>query len=141
MKTDVDLVKIIAKNIKNDDDLNINHELVDIEGESVMYENGEHRKEFHIDVIDVKKVMEKNRIKVIYRKNLKMSEGKVAAQVAHAVKNLGTSHVECDIIVLKVSDKKFEELTKEHDCYIQHDLGKTEVDKGTATAAAWFEPK
>ena len=157
MTTDVDLAKIIARNIKNDDDLNINHELVDIEGESVMYdvwgyhpslsvfrkdhENGEHRKEFHIDIIDVKKIMEKNRIKVIYRKNLKMSEGKVAAQVAHAVKNLGTSHVECDIIVLKVSDKKFEELTKEHDCYIQHDLGKTEVDKGTATAAAWFEPK
>ena len=29
------------------------------------------------------------RIKVIYKKNLKMSEGKVAAQIAHAVKNLG----------------------------------------------------
>ena len=29
------------------------------------------------------------KIKAIYIKNLKMSEGKVAAQIAHAVKNLG----------------------------------------------------
>jgi len=79
------------------------------------------------------------KIKVIYRKNLKMSEQKVASQVAHAVKNLGTSPSDCSIIVLKVSDKKFNELSEFHDCYIQKDLGLTEVKAGTSTAAAWIE--
>jgi peptidyl-tRNA hydrolase len=79
------------------------------------------------------------RIKVIYKKNLKMSEGKVAAQVAHAVKNLGITPIDCDIIVLKVSDKKFDELILERECYIQTDKGLTEVKLGTQTAAAWIE--
>ena len=68
-----------------------------------------------------------------------MSEGKVAAQIAHAVKNLGITPVDSDIIVLKVSDKKFEELTSQNDCYIQTDKGMTEVESGTQTTAAWIE--
>jgi len=79
------------------------------------------------------------RIKAIYRKNLKMSEGKVAAQVAHAVKNLGPSPIDSTIIVLKVSDKKFFEMIAEQDCYVQVDLGYSEVEPDTATAAAWIE--
>ena len=79
------------------------------------------------------------RIKAIYKKNLKMSEGKVAAQIAHAVKNLGITPVDSDIIVLKVSDKKFDELVSQHECYIQTDNGLTEVETGTQTAAAWIE--
>lgn len=79
------------------------------------------------------------RIKAIYRKNLKMSEGKIAAQIAHAVKNLGMTPTDCDIIVLRVSDKKFRELTVLYDCYIQVDKGLTEVEGGTQTAAAWIE--
>lgn len=80
------------------------------------------------------------RIKAIYKKNLKMSEGKVAAQIAHAVKNLGITPTDCDIIVLKVSDKKFNELVAENtNCYIQTDKGLTEVETGTQTAAAWIE--
>ena len=79
------------------------------------------------------------RIKAIYIKNLKMSEGKVAAQVAHAVKNLGLTPVDSDIIVLAVSRKKFGELIEENDCYVQTDKGLTEVEQGTQTSAAWIE--
>ena len=79
------------------------------------------------------------RIKAIYIKNLKMSEGKVAAQVAHAVKNLGITPIDSDIIVLAVSRKKFGELITENDCYTQTDKGLTEVEQETQTAAAWIE--
>lgn len=69
-----------------------------------------------------------------------MPEGKVAAQIAHAVKNLGITPTDSDIIVLRVSDKKFDELVAEHpDCYVQVDKGLTVVEKGTATAAAWID--
>jgi peptidyl-tRNA hydrolase len=79
------------------------------------------------------------KIKAIYKKNLKMPEGKVASQIAHAVKNLGITPTDCDIIVLKVSDKKFDELVEENaDCYVQVDKGLTCVEQGTRTAAAWI---
>lgn len=80
------------------------------------------------------------KIKAIYRKNLKMPEGKVASQVAHAVKNLGITPKDSIIVVLAVSDKKFEELTVgKLGCYVQVDMGLTCVESGTRTAAAWIE--
>jgi len=69
-----------------------------------------------------------------------MSEGKIAAQVAHSVKNLGITPIDSDIIVLGVSRNKFKELTEfNKTCYIQVDKGLTEVEEGTPTAAAWIE--
>ena len=69
-----------------------------------------------------------------------MPEGKVASQIAHAVKNLGKTPRDCDIVVLRVSKTKFDELVEEHpECYVQVDKGLTVVNKGTATAAAWID--
>ena len=79
------------------------------------------------------------RVKAIYRKNLGMSDGKIAAQIAHAVIGLGVTDPLCTIVVLKVSDKKFAELTARHDCYVHSDYGFTEVAEGAKTAAAWIE--
>ena len=79
------------------------------------------------------------RIKAIYVKNLKMTEGKIAAQVAHAVKNLGVTPIDCDIVVLGVSTTKFNELITQNECYVQIDKGLTQVESGTKTAAAWIE--
>lgn len=84
------------------------------------------------------------RIKVLYPRNLRMSEGKVAAQVAHAVKNLGDTPVDCSIVVLKASTTKMismEEVLMNSDFryYLQKDLGLTEVPAGTPTALAWIE--
>jgi hypothetical protein len=58
----------------------------------------------------------------------------------YAVKNLGISPTDCDIVVLGVSTTKFNTLTS-MDCYIQRDKGLTEVESGTATAAAWIDNK
>lgn len=79
------------------------------------------------------------KIKAIYRKNLKMSEGKVASQIAHAVIGLQATDALMTIVVLKVSDKKFNELINEKNCYIHTDNGTTEVESGERTCAAWFE--
>ena len=79
------------------------------------------------------------RVKVIYRKNLKMSVGKIAAQTAHAVIGLSVTDPLCTIVVLGVSNKKFEELTEDNPCYIHKDFGYTEVKENEATCAAWIE--
>jgi hypothetical protein len=80
------------------------------------------------------------RIKVIYRKNLKMPPGKLAAQVAHAVKNLGMTPKDADIVVLEMSDSKFwEHVTKNGRCSLQIDKGLTVLNPDTPTAAAWIE--
>ena len=90
------------------------------------------------------------KIKCLYRRNLKLSDQKLAAQVGHVVGNLvqiTEDQIDRDsvIIVLKASDKKFaekhEELldSKDVNWYIQIDKGITEISEGTATVIGWIE--
>jgi peptidyl-tRNA hydrolase len=91
------------------------------------------------------------RIKILVRKNLKMSDYKTAAQCVHAALNLykldPQDHWSC--VVLGVSDKKFEE---KRDAlmaaatgwgatayYVVTDAGYTEVPPGTQTCLAFYE--
>jgi peptidyl-tRNA hydrolase len=69
-----------------------------------------------------------------------MSEGKLAAQVAHCVSNITLLTLEAPhkIIVLKASDAKFSEL-KEDASYVQVDLGYTELEPNTETCLGILE--
>ena len=83
-------------------------------------------------------------IKCIYRKNLKMSPGKLAAQVGHVVANLTkiTDNAPVKIVVLEASDKKFNEKALDLEGtvhYIQADAGFTEVAPGIETVLGWIE--
>ena len=91
------------------------------------------------------------KIKCLYRKNLKLSEQKLAAQTSHVVGNLlklTNSEIDRDttIVVLKASDKKFEEKRQELEqsnpqiiYYLQVDLGFTEIAPNTETVIGWIE--
>lgn len=79
------------------------------------------------------------RVKVIYRRNLKMSAGKLASQVAHAVIGLGVTDPLMNIVVLKASDAAFDECIYSKKCYVHIDSGLTEVARDEMTCAAWFE--
>lgn len=87
------------------------------------------------------------KFKIYYNKNLKMSEGKLAAQVAHVSKELGritqSNPREDVIVVLGLSATKFKEtLDKLGDykySWFQEDNGLTEVPEGTITACGFVE--
>ena len=87
------------------------------------------------------------KFKIYYNKNLKMSDGKLAAQVGHVMKELGrmTQSVpqEDVIVVLGLSATKFNEmLDKLKDykySYCQIDNGLTEVPVGTKTVCGFVE--
>ena len=78
--------------------------------------------------------------KLYYDKTLRMSEGKLAAQVGHVVAHLTLKQgkVPSKIIVLEASHTKFESHCKSAD-YVQRDMGLTEVDEGTATVCGSLE--
>ena len=87
------------------------------------------------------------KFKIYYNKNLKMSEGKLAAQVAHVSKQLGrmTESIpqEDVIVVLGLSATKFKETLDrliDHKYYwYQKDNGLTEVPEGTITVCGFVE--
>jgi len=87
--------------------------------------------------------MEKLKVKVFVRHNLKMSTNKTAAQVAHAVVGLDVGKPEI-IVVLNASDKKFFEVVDKL-CidgkffYVVIDAGYTEVAPGTKTCVAFVD--
>ena len=78
-------------------------------------------------------------IKCYYRRNLKMSQEKLAAQVGHVVAHFSVKHqcVPEKVIVLKASDTKFEEYKENPFVFVQQDLGLTEVAKDTETVMGW----
>ncbi len=87
--------------------------------------------------------VETMRIKILIRKNLKMTPLKVAAQAVHAALGL-SKEAQLDsgvsVVVLGVSDKKFEEAVTANECnYVVHDAGYTEVPAGTQTCVAFLE--
>lgn len=88
------------------------------------------------------------RIKVLVRRNLKMSSGKIAAQAVHAAlwlkeKDSRVHHLST-VVVLEVSDKKYneakEKLVLEGRIFaVCRDAGYTEVEPGTETCLAFLE--
>lgn len=80
------------------------------------------------------------KVNIRYNKNLKMSEGKIAAQVAHLIIHMGITDEDCDIVVLMAYNSTFKRLCKQvPNVHIFYDAGKTEVDRGTATVLGWIE--
>jgi len=82
--------------------------------------------------------MKTRKIKILYRKNLKMSVGKIAAQSVHAAIGLPDVDDMMSVVVLGVSDKKFQE-AKDRANYVVRDAGYTEVEPGTETCLAFYE--
>lgn len=83
------------------------------------------------------------RIKILIRKNLKMSDKKMAAACVHASLGLrdkypNERHFAC--VVLDASDNKFEEAKVAHpEGVVVTDAGRTEVPAGSETAIGWYE--
>lgn len=82
------------------------------------------------------------KIKLLVRRNLKMTDNKLAAQCVHAALGLykkdPQDHWKC--VVLDASDKKFEDAQATHSgAYVVTDAGYTEVPAGTQTVMAWWE--
>lgn len=78
------------------------------------------------------------RLKILYRKNLGMSPGKLAAQCVHASRRVAFPEEVNAVVVLGVSDAKFNEAKPKAETVIK-DAGYTEVAPGTETVLAFFE--
>jgi len=82
------------------------------------------------------------RIKILVRRNLKLTPGKQSAQCVHAALALYKMEPRAyhSCVVLEVSDKKFQEAISSHSLIsVVEDAGYTEVSPGTRTALAFYE--
>ena len=82
------------------------------------------------------------KIKMLPRRNLKMTDNKLAAQCVHAALGLHKKDPQehWRVVVLDASDKKFEEAKAAHpEAYVVTDAGYTEVPAGPETVMAWWE--
>lgn len=83
------------------------------------------------------------RIKILARKNLKMSPGKLAAQSVHAALGLAVQaelHPLMSVVVLEVNGRPFDEAKATHSpVAVVRDAGFTEVAPGTETCIAFLE--
>lgn len=99
-------------------------------------------------------MLKKKRIKILARRNLKMSAGKLAAQSVHAALGLAAlmaatpedlvvmANLTC--VVLEASDQKFnqegdKQIADNNRVYIFYDAGYTEVEPNTVTCMAFLE--
>lgn len=90
------------------------------------------------------------RIRIVYRRNLDMSEGKLSAQAVHAALGLAARLafpavlVTASVVVVQASDTKYNE-AKNHvashgiQYYSVTDAGRTEVPPGTETCFAYLD--
>jgi peptidyl-tRNA hydrolase len=79
------------------------------------------------------------KLKIYYRRNLKMSPGKLAAQCVHAATGMGHTDYSMPVVVLSASDVKFREKSVVNGTFTVFDAGHTELDPGTATCVAAYE--
>lgn len=79
------------------------------------------------------------KLKIVYRRNLKMSPGKLAAQAVHAATGIGHTDYSMNVVVLSVSDKRFKEIVSERNAFVVRDAGHTELAPGTETCAAYYD--
>lgn len=83
------------------------------------------------------------RIKILARKKLNMSPGKLAAQSVHAALALACQseiHPLMSVVVLEVNGRPFDEAKASHSpVAIVRDAGFTEVAPGTETCIAFLE--
>jgi peptidyl-tRNA hydrolase len=79
------------------------------------------------------------KLKILYRKCLNMTPGKLAAQCVHAATGIGHGDYSMSVVVLGVSTAKFEEAKTAYESYVVRDAGYTEVEPGTETCLAYYE--
>ena len=94
------------------------------------------------------------KIKIYYRRNLKISPAKLASSCSHVANQLGymlaqlgeyNEPQDVTVVVLKASDKKFNEIKDEiqscedYLCHLHVDKGLSEVEPNTSIAFGWVD--
>lgn len=108
-------------------------------------ERWENTFEYDPDVVSIPTIFSSTpmkRIKILARKKLNMSPGKLAAQSVHAALALAAIeqlHSMMSVVVLMVNETPFNEAKDQPKVAVIADAGYTEVDPGTETVLAYLE--